>query len=127
MVKDLRSHAGDPGSNPGAAGSIALNFSGGPLLESYDDLVEEQNDLSGMRYIIIKSEMIYRGYDMSLSSSHAISVDTLALPCLPSSERPAPPLAPYWSIFLASLCAGVREPVKHALFVKEEEEDIFGT
>ena len=92
MVNDLRSHAGDPGSNTGAAGSIALNFSGGRFLEAYDDLVEERNDLSGIRYIIIKSEMIYQEYDISLSTSHAISVDTLALPCLPSSKRPAPPL-----------------------------------
>ena len=40
-----------------------------------------------------KSEMIYEEYDISLSTSHAISVDMLALPCLPSSKRPAPPLA----------------------------------
>ena len=26
------------------------------------------------------------------------------------------------SIFLASLCAGVREPVEQALFIKEEED-----
>ena len=37
--------------------------------------------------------------------------------------------APYWPVFLASFCAGTREHVEHALFVKEEEEeeDIFGT
>ena len=39
-----------------------------------------------------KSEMIYEEYDISLSTSHAISVDMIALPCLPSSKRPAPPL-----------------------------------
>ena len=31
-------------------------------------------------------------------------------------------LVAYWSFFLASLCAGVREPVEHALFVKEGED-----
>ena len=35
--------------------------------------------------------------------------------------------APYWSVFLASFCAGAREQFEHALFVKEEEGDIFGT